>query len=165
MDPVVTIDLKKPFNEMINLLASIDNAKPKPVQSITQAIVVVCGQEKVVLKDKANKVFDIKDVKSSKILKFELGPIWEVDTAGVLQTAEDCPITEWKMCDDATCLTPSTELWHKITDDALTIDINDGIPLENKFLVAITSGKAMGAQPLKILVCGQEKVSVVSTAT
>ena len=69
------------------------------------------------------------------------------------------------MCNDATCSIPSTEEWHKVKEDTLEIDINDGIPLANKFLVAITTGNAMGAQPFKVLVCGKEKVSVKTTVT
>jgi hypothetical protein len=52
------------------------------------------------------------------------------------------------MCDDAECITTSVETWQTIENDTLTIDIQKGIPLAQKFLVAITSGKAIGSQPM-----------------
>ena len=56
------------------------------INDTVKGIVVVCGQEKVIMKDKANKVFNIKDVKSSSspILTFNLAGIWEVDTNELL---------------------------------------------------------------------------------
>lgn len=111
MDPVLTIDPSTPFNKFVYLQASNPTASPLPIKNVVKAIVVVCGQEKVVVKDKVNKVFDVKGVKGSKPLSFKLADVWEVDTTGLLQTAEDCPITEWKMCDDALCATSSVETW------------------------------------------------------
>ena len=94
MNPILTVNRGSPFNKMMFLQASNLNAVLQPIRSIVKAIVVVCGQEKVVAKDKLNMVFNIKGVKSSSSskLSFKLPGIWEVDTTGLLQTPEDCPI-------------------------------------------------------------------------
>lgn len=39
---------------------------------------------------------------------------------------------------------------------------SNGIPEANKFLVAFTSGKAFGSYPMAILICGYEKISLIS---
>ena len=121
--------------------------------------------EKVVIKDAANQVFNVRDVKAPRELSFDLSGIWEVDATGLLQTQEDCPITEWRMCDDALCVTPSAKSWATIEGSGLWIDLREGVPLVNVHLAAITSGRVVGSQPMKVLICGQEQVSVVSTST
>ena len=44
-------------------------------------------------------------------LKFTLSDVWGVDTTGLLQDPEDCPITTWKLCDDDKCLKEADEDW------------------------------------------------------
>ena len=86
MNPILTVNRGSPFNKMMYLQASNINATIQPMESIVKAIVVVCGQEKVVIKDKLNEVFNIKGIKSSSSTKlsFKLPGIWEVDTTGLL---------------------------------------------------------------------------------
>jgi len=80
--------LGKPFNEMAYITAGMvgfDGSSPV-ISSTVQAIVVVCGLEKVAIKDATNKVFNIRDVKAPRELTFDLSNIWEVDNTGLLQT-------------------------------------------------------------------------------
>ena len=63
------------------------------------------------------------------------------------------------MCEDAQCESSTTEKWQTIENDILTVDITNGIPLVSKFLVALTSGKAIGSHAINILICGSEKIS------
>ena len=58
------------------------------------------------------------------------------------------------MCDDALCEAETVEKWQYFDSGYLKIDIGVGIPLVSKFLVAISSGKAMGSHPITILICG-----------
>jgi len=165
MDPVISIETSSPFNKFMYLQASNPSASPSPVENVAKAIVVVCGQEAVVLKDKLNKVFDVEGVRGPTPLTFKLADIWEVDTTGLLQTAEDCPITSWNMCDDALCATETAKTWQTLVNDTLTLDIKEGIPSTRKFLAAITSSGAMASHPMQILICGTEEVSLASSTT
>ena len=69
------------------------------------------------------------------------------------------------MCDDALCVTETTELWQTIVNDTLTLNINEGIPSTQKYLAANTSGGSLVSHPMNILICGTEKVSLVSSTT
>ena len=79
-----------------------------------KAIFIVCGQEKLTLKESINLVFNINNNKNSAkpTLTYDLKKIWEVDTTGLLSSPQDCPITEYKLCDDAKCATKSPETWY-----------------------------------------------------
>ena len=66
------------------------------------------------------------------------------------------------MCDDALCKTSSDEKWQTFKNDILSVDITNGIPLVTKFLAAITTGKTIGSHPITILICGYEKISLIS---
>ena len=107
-------------------------------------------------------MFNITTNKSTlqPLLSFELGDIWKVDTNGLLSTPEDCPIEEWKLCDDELCAKESTESWIKMETSTLSISILEGIPFNIKFLAAITSGKVLKSHPMTISVCGKEEVSL-----
>ena len=86
MNPILTIDRTLPFNKLIYISASNPNAISPHIESIVTGIIVVCGQEKVHLKEQSNKVSNINGVKSSSspILSFDLAGIWEVDTIYLL---------------------------------------------------------------------------------
>lgn len=66
--------------------------------------------------------------------------IWNVDTNELLQLPEECPIEEWKICEDSECKQIAVEKWQTFENEILKVDISIGIPLVTKFLVAITSG-------------------------
>ena len=86
MNPILTIERTSPFNKLIYISASNPYANIPNIESIVTGIVVVCGQEKVIMKDYSNKVFSINGVKSSASpkLTFNLEGIWEVDTNELL---------------------------------------------------------------------------------
>ena len=112
-------------------------------------------------------MFNIKTNKSTlqPLLSFELGDIWKVDTNGLLSTPEDCPIEQWKICDDELCAKESTETWIKFDSSTLSISILEGIPFNMKFLAAVTSGKVLMSRPMTISVCGKEEVSLNEIGT
>ena len=85
MNPILIIERTSPFNKLIYISASNPYANIPNIESIVTGLVVVCGQEKVVLRDQSNMVFNINGVKSSlsRQLTFNLTGIWEVDTNDV----------------------------------------------------------------------------------
>ena len=86
MNPILTIERTSPFNKLMFISASNPYAISPHIESIITGIVIVCGQEKVVMRDQSNMVFNIRGVQSSlsPILKFDLAGIWEVDTNDLL---------------------------------------------------------------------------------
>jgi hypothetical protein len=57
-----------------------------------------------------------------------LNSIWAVNTAGLLSTAEDCPISEFKLCEDVDCNIETPDSWYSFEDSKLIIDVSNGIP-------------------------------------
>ena len=67
------------------------------------------------------------------------------------------------MCDDEDCIKVSNEDWHNISqDDVLSVSIIEGLPPVKKFLVVNTSGGVVVTHQMMILVCGYEKVGIIS---
>ena len=86
----------------------------KKASNIVKAIFIVCGQEKLILKESINNVFNINNNKNSEkpTLTYDLKKIWEVDTTGLVSSPQDCPITEYRLCNDAKCVTKAPETWY-----------------------------------------------------
>lgn len=129
--------------------------------------VVVCGLEELLLKDATNAVFKINEVKSAtaSAITYDLSALWEVvpSVAGV--TADDCPITGFKVCEDALCSTAeSSNTSFSITDSTLTLSLASAIPLTTKYLAAVTSGGVINSHAVEILVCGGERISLTEAA-
>jgi len=51
MNPIMTVDRSTPFNKYVYMQASNPTAATLPMENVVKSIVVVCGQEKVALKD------------------------------------------------------------------------------------------------------------------
>ena len=98
------------------------------VTSSLTGLIIVCGLQKVVLKDSINKVFNIEDISDPESLQYDLKDIWEIDASNLLQSQEDCPIVSYKLCEDAQCITESSDIWFKFSGSTLTIDRTNGIP-------------------------------------
>ena len=167
INPKLVIKRENPFNEFINFEASNPFATINPMKNVIMSFVVVCGKEKVVLKDKINKVFDIRGVRSAtgEPYSYPLEEIWDLDTTGLAQSKSDCPISKYMICDDDKCLNETAATWPSIENKTLSIDRTAGIALTEKFLAAKTAAGSIQIQPIKILVCGLEEVSVKWTRT
>ena len=87
-------------------------------------------------------MFIIKGNKSATSLSYDLNNIWEIDTTGLESTPEDCPIDSYKLCDDESCTTPSTDSWFTLASSQLTLDASKGIPPVKKYLGVFSTGKA-----------------------
>ena len=118
------------MNKMIYLEVSNPFAKTQPMKNTVQGLFIVCGLEKIVTKDPSNKLFDIKEIKStSSNLTFPLEDIWEIDSSELLQTPSDCPISKYYLCNDALCLNETKETWLTLKDKTVLVDRREGIPL------------------------------------
>ena len=143
----LVIKRSAPFNKLVYFYAKNTNTDLSGTQNVVKAIVIVCGNEKVQLKDKSNDVFNIKGHRDSNklLLSYELKEIWAVDTDGLISTVDDCPIRQWKMCDDVLCEKETKQGWFSIEGSTLSIDTTSGIVNSSNFLAAITSGNSVGS--------------------
>ena len=124
--------------------------------------VPLCGFEKLVIKNKNHKVLNLQRVKSPLVESFDMNEIWSVDTTGLGFPPDDCPIKEYKVCEDVKCSSTLAESWYKFLKNKMSIDFSKAIKAKTVYLGAITSGDVKSFLPLKINVCGDEKVSTVS---
>ena len=70
-----------------------------------------------------------------------------MNTDGLVSTNEDCPLMDWKMCEDSKCEQESMESWFSIDGNTISLDTSKGIENQSKFLAAISSGNAVGSHP------------------
>ena len=114
---------------------------------MVKSLVIVCGKEKLILKDPTNKIFDIKERSGSGIggLNFEISKIWSIDVSGLLQSELDCPITKYMICEDAKCIKKSESKWHSINNSTVVLDSANGIEPSTKYLATITSGNVLSS--------------------
>ena len=76
------VDRSQPFNKLVTFKAGARNSN---IQSIVIGAFIVCGKEKLMLKDSANKVFNIRGSKTGLPTQtFELKDVWAIDTTGLL---------------------------------------------------------------------------------
>ena len=86
LQPILTVARASAFNEYAYLEASNPSATSLVVKNVVKGLVIVCGNEKVVLKDTTNNVFNVRGTKNSVSPKmtFELKGIWELDSSQLL---------------------------------------------------------------------------------
>ena len=63
------------------------------------------------------------------------------------------------------CAKSFNETWSYIDRDVLSIIIDNGIPSTTKYLRAFSLGGQFSTNPIKIVVCGFERISLVSLTT
>jgi hypothetical protein len=119
---------------------------------------IVCGNETLELVEATNQVFNISKVKGTSAVTYDLKGIWKASST-------DCPISDFRVCDDALCLTWTTSTSFAINDSILTLSLDKPILNTVKYLTAVTSGGVMLPSPVNVLVCGGEVITLVSTST
>jgi hypothetical protein len=117
---------------------------------------IVCGTEKLKLVEATNQVFNIGKIKGAPAVVYDLKGIWKASSS-------DCPISSFRVCDDALCKSKSASF--VVKGSFLSLRLDKPIPKTVKYLTAVTSGGVMLPQPMNVVICGGEKVSLVSTIT
>ena len=84
MNPILYVDQSKPINENFFIQGSNKLATVQPMADSVKLKVIICGLEKLHLKEPTNEVFNIHEIKSATQpgIEYDLKGIWELETPG-----------------------------------------------------------------------------------
>lgn len=92
--------------------------------------------------------------------EYDLSSLLVVESSNGNIEADDCPITEWKMCEDEECLVPyeDVESTFNLTFDVLRVNFQKSLQHKEIYVGVITRGKVQKAVPIKVNICGYESI-------
>jgi hypothetical protein len=152
------VDKSKSFSSFV-YIAIFDDQDFTKHFGLAKGLIVVCGEEKVKLKELNPIDYHSYALASNQMETGVLLEMFEIDLQASKQQLGDCPITTFQICRDKLCATTlETHPNMKLTDSKFEFDTTKAIKDETLFIGAMTAiGKlSLATKQFNFIVCGFE---------